>query len=136
MKVNDNYQHRRHNKNLLQVHLIFVTKYRKQLFFNSFKNDIKQNIFETSKNHHWYIKKMETDKDHIHILLQYNPTDNVTNIVRILKQRSAHFAWGKYKNILEKEYWKEHTLWSDGYFACSIGEVSQEIIEKYIEGQG
>lgn len=136
MKVNDNYQHRRHNKNLLQVHLIFVTKYRKQLFFNSFKNDIKQNIFETSKNHHWYIKKMETDKDHIHILLQYNPTDNVTNIVRILKQYSTHFAWGKYKNILEKEYWKEHTLWSDGYFACSIGEVSQEIIEKYIEGQG
>lgn len=136
MKVNDNYQHRRHNKNLLQVHLIFVTKYRKQLFFNSFKNDIKQNIFETSKNHHWYIKKMETDKDHIHILLQYNPTDNVTNIVRILKQCSTHFAWGKYKNILEKEYWKEHTLWSDGYFACSIGEVSQEIIEKYIEGQG
>ena len=92
MKANDNYQHRRHNKNLLQVHLIFVTKYRKQLFFNSFKNDIKQNIFETSKNHHWYIKKMETDKDHIHILLQYNPTDNVTNIVRILKQCSTHFA--------------------------------------------
>lgn len=79
---------------------------------------------------------METDKDHIHILLQYNPTNNVTNIVRILKQYSTHFAWGKYKNILEKEYWKEHTLWSDGYFACSIGEVSQEIIEKYIEEQG
>ena len=36
------YQHRRHNKNLLMVHLIFVAKYRKKLFFGSFRNDVKQ----------------------------------------------------------------------------------------------
>ncbi|MCB5428991.1 transposase [Catenibacterium mitsuokai] len=26
--------------------------------------------------------------------------------------------------------------WSDGYFACSIGEVSSATIQKYIESQG
>lgn len=35
------YQHRRHNQNLLMVHLIFVTKYRKKLFYADFRNDIK-----------------------------------------------------------------------------------------------
>lgn len=58
--------------------------------------------------------------------------NNVTNIVRILKQCSTHFAWGKYKNFLEKEYWKEHTLWSDGYFACSIGEYIGKIYMEVI----
>ncbi|MBO6159361.1 MAG: transposase, partial [Firmicutes bacterium] len=31
---------------------------------------------------------------------------------------------------------KKRILWSDGYFAASIGQVSQEIIERYIEEQG
>ena len=33
-------QHRSHSKNLLMVHLIFVTKYRKKLFCGDFRNDI------------------------------------------------------------------------------------------------
>jgi putative transposase len=28
------------------------------------------------------------------------------------------------------------TFWSDGYFVCSIGNVSKEVIEKYIQEQG
>ena len=38
--------------------------------------------------------------------------------------------------MLKKHYWKEHTLWSDGYFAVYIRMVSQTIIEQYIENQG
>ena len=79
---------------------------------------------------------METDKDHIHILLQYNPTDSIKNIVSLLKQKSTYMAWINYNNILKRCYWKEHTLWSDGYFAASIGMVSQTTIERYIENQG
>ncbi len=28
------------------------------------------------------------------------------------------------------------TFWSDGYFACSIGNVGKDAIEKYIQNQG
>lgn len=37
---------------------------------------------------------------------------------------------------VDKLFWKEKTFWSDGYFSCSIGNVSKEIIEKYIQNQG
>lgn len=130
------YQHRRHNKNLLLVHLILVTKYRKKLFYNTFREDTKQYIFEACCKHHWYIKRMESDKDHIHILLQYNPTDSISKMVSILKQHSTYYLWKRHENFLKKQYWKERTLWSDGYFAASIGTVSQEVIERYIENQG
>ena len=129
------YQHRRHNKNLLMVHLIFVTKYRKRLFYGEFRNDIKQYVYDTCKKYHWYIKRMETDGDHIHILLQYNPTDSITNIVSTLKQYSTYHAWKNHRSMLQQHYWKEKTLWSDGYFAASIGQVSQAAIEHYIENQ-
>ena len=130
------YQHRRHNKNLLMVHLILVTKYRKTLFTGRFRDDIKQYIYDICKEHHWYIKRMETDKNHIHILLQYNPSDSMTQIVSVLKQYSTHLAWESHSGFLSKYYWKKRILWSDGYFAASIGQVSQEIIERYIEEQG
>lgn len=130
------YQHRRHNKNLLIVHLILVTKYRKKLFYSQFKDDVKQYIYDTCKQHHWYIKRIETDKDHVHILLQYNPTDSITEIVSIIKQNSTYLAWKTHTPLLKNEYWKKKVLWSDGYFAASIGYVSQTTIEHYIENQG
>ncbi len=136
MNKEDKYQHRRYNKNLLMVHLIFVTKYRKKLFFGSFRDDIKQYLYKACVRYHWYIKRIETDKDHVHVLLQYNPTDSITSIVSRLKQHSTYNAWQSHGDLLKQYYWKEKTLWSDGYFAVSIGQVSQETIEHYIENQG
>ena len=115
MTKQDRYQHRRHNKNLLMVHLIFVAKYRKKLFFGSFHNDVKQYLHEACVKHQWYVKQIETDKDHVHILLQYNPTDSITNIVSCLKQYSTYKARRHYGSWLQQYYWKEKTLWSDGF---------------------
>ena len=53
-----------------------------------------------------------------------------------LKQHSTYKAWKHYWNFLNQKYWKEKTLWSDGYFAASIEQISQETIEHYIESQG
>lgn len=118
------------------MHLIFVTKYRKPLLTGDFRKDVMQYIYETCSRYHWYIKKMETDRDHIHILLQYNPTDSITAVVSALKQHSTWKAWLSYSSFLKHHYWKERTLWSDGYFAASVGTVSVSAIERYIENQG
>lgn len=132
----DGYLHRRHNKTLLMAHVILVTKYRKKLFFEPFRSDVKQYLYETCVRYHWRVRRMETDKDHVHILLQYPPTDSITKIVSALKQHSTYLAWKSYGRMLKKEYWKEKTLWSDGYFAASVGQVSQKTIEQYIQNQG
>ena len=123
MRQNDGYQHRCHNKTLLIVHLIFVTKYRKLVLIEQLAADVKQIIFDTCKKKHWYIRCMETDKDHIHILLQYNPKDSITDIVSMLKQTSTFYIWKHHMSFLKKHYWKEHTLWSDGFFACTVGQI-------------
>ncbi len=133
---NDGYQHRRHNKNLLMIHIIFVVKYRKVLLTGVIREDSMQFIFAICKKKHWYIRRMETDKDHVHILLQYTPTDNVSQIVSTTKSYSTYHIWKKHNEYLKNYFWKENTFWSDGYFACSIGNVSKEIVEKYIENQG
>ena len=80
---------------------------------------------------------METDKDHIHLLIDYDPKVSVLQIVRRLKQETTFELWKVHEEYLKKYFWKEHTFWSDGYFACSIGEgASYDTIQEYIKNQG
>ena len=65
---------------------------------------------------------MDTDKDHMHFLIRYDTTDRVCDIVKIVKQETTYYLWQKYGSFLSKQYWKKRIFWSDGYFACSIGE--------------
>ena len=131
-------RYNRHNrrKYSLKVHIVLVTKYRKQLLKGSIADDVKQKIFDIANTYGYEIIAIETDKDHIHFLLIYDTTDRVCDIVKIVKQETTYYLWHKYGSLLSKQYWKKKIFWSDGYFACSIEEVSSATIQKYIESQG
>ena len=129
------YRHNR-RKYSLKVPIVLVTKYRKQLLQGSIADDVKQKILDIANTRGYEIIAMETDKDHIHFLLSYDATDRVCDIVKIVKQETTYYLWQKYNSVLSKQYWKKKIFWSDGYFACSIGEVSSATIQKYIESQG
>ncbi len=119
------------------AHLIFVCKYRRCLLIRLGK-DVKSIMFDIAEENNFGIKEMEVGKDHIHLLVEYTPSQSALEIVRLLKQISTYRIWRKAGNskYLQKYFWKENTFWSDGYFACSIGQVSKNVIEKYIRTQG
>ena len=131
-------RYNRHNrrKYSLKVHIVLVTKYRKKLLKGSIADDVKQKIFDIANTRGYEIIAMEADKDHMHFLISYDTTDRVCDIVKIVKQETPYYLWQKYGSFLSKQYWKKRIFWSDGYFACSIGEVSSATIQKYIESQG
>ena len=134
--MDNRYNCHNRRKYSLKVHIVLVTKYRKQLLKGNIADDVKQKIFDICKSQEWEIIAMETDKDHIHFLVEYDATDRVCDIVKVVKQETTYYLWQKYGSFLSKQYWKKRIFWSDGYFACSIGEVSSAIIQKYIESQG
>ena len=131
-------RYNRHNrrKYSLKVHIVLVTKFRKKLLKGSITDDVKQKIFDIANTRGYEIIAMEADKDHLHFLISYDTTDRVCDIVKIVKQETTYYLWQKYGSFLSKQYWKKRIFWSDGYFACSIGEVSSATIQKYIESQG
>jgi len=124
-----------HSKHLLMCHLIFVCKYRKKLLLKV-GDDIKTEIESIANHYGWQIIEQEIDQDHIHILIRYSPKWSILEIVRLLKQLTTYRMWQKHNKYLSQHFWKERTFWSDGYFSCSIGNVSKEIIQKYIQEQG
>ena len=124
-------------KYLLQYHIIFVCKYRKKLFISKqISDDIKQFSHEICQKHKVIIRYMETDKDHIHYMIEAEPMMFISKIVNLIKSYTIYYIWKKYSNYLQKQFWREQTFWTDGYFACSVGNVSEEMLKKYIENQG
>ena len=134
--MQNRYKHRNRRKYNLKVHIVLVTKYRKSLLNNGIDDFVKRAVGYIAEQNNWNITAMETDKDQIHILLEYDTTERICDIISILKKQTTHYLWIRYRSCLSKHYWKKQIFWSDRYFVCSIGEVSSATIEKYIAEQG
>ena len=114
------------SKYLLQYHIIFVCKYRKKLFLRPhLSDDIKQLSYEICQRHNIVIRYMETDVDHIHYMIELEPSMSVSRAVNLIKSYTTYHIWELYPVFLQKQFWKERTFWTDGYFACSVGNVSE-----------
>lgn len=123
-----------HKKYLLQIHLIFVTKYRKKILYGNLSDDIKQFSYDICKKYNVSILCMETDGDHIHYMLDIPTSISMEKLVMLMKPYTTYHVWKHYN--LRQYYWKEKTLWTDGYFTCSVGNISEKTLRKYIQNQG
>lgn len=108
------YEFKNHSKYLLMYHVIFVCKYRRKIL-EPISEALKNAIIEIEKYSDFKILEMETDKDHIHLLVKSEPKISTLAIIRKLKQCTTislwqRFSYGKHKDYLKKYYWKEHTL--------------------------
>lgn len=122
-------------KYYLKIHLIFVIKYRKNLLINELKDFIINKIIEISNKNNFIIENINSDVNHVHMLIEYPPHISITSIVRKLKQETTYHVWLNYSNILNNIFYREKTFWSDGYYVSSIGHINEEIVNNYINNQ-
>ena len=95
------YNHHNRRKYSLKAHIVLVTKYRKQLLKGSIADDVKQKIFDIANTRGYEIIAMETDKDHVHFLIDYK-----SGLMARDSQGSSHHlkvvggAYGKRKDLI------------------------------------
>ena len=135
-KKEDGYYRGSSCKYKLIAHIVFVTKFRYKILYGKLDNDLKKIMLDLANENDWYIQILETDIDNIHILLDYHQTDSISNIVKILKQQSTYRIWQLHPELRKTYFGARNLFWSSGYFACSIGDASNETIKKHIENQG
>jgi putative transposase len=126
-----------HSVYALYYHIILTVKYRKPLLDNNiYDNFVKQEIHQVAIKNNFSIEEIESDRDHIHILILAPPKLSAYRIVSLIKQHTTYEVWQKYSNQLQKEFWKKHVFWTRSNFVASIGSVSKEAIQRYIQNQG
>ena len=68
------------------------------------------------------------------MLVSIPPTMAVGKAVGLIKQNTARNLKQKFP-FLREVYWGTEAVWSEGYFASTVG-VNDTVIKKYIEDQG
>ena len=71
-------------------------------------------------------------------MVSFRPHWSLEQIVRRIKQLSTHLLWEKAPEHLGQFYWgtKRGRLWTGGYFAGTVGDVSEDKLLAYVENQG
>ena len=120
---------------MLRYHFVLCTKYRHELLTGALSEDIKKILQEITDTEGYTIEIMETDKNHIHLLIEARPIFSPYNIIHKIKFVSTFRIWKKHSELLKKYYWKEKTFWSDGYFVETVGTVNLDKIKEYVRNQ-
>ena len=119
-----------------QYHLVFATKFRRKIFVKPVMASYMKVLMRTIPRQHPEIEVLEvnTDKDHIHLLVSIAPKMAVSEAVKILKSNTGRMMTKKFP-FIRTVYRGEMTLWSVGYFVSTVG-VNEKTIEAYIQNQG
>lgn len=120
-----------HSKFAIEIHLVWCTKYRKPILRGDiavrFRAIARQECSELKVE----VLSGVVAKDHVHMLVSIPPQVAVSKLVQHVKGKSSYKLQREFKS-LQREYWGQK-MWSRGYFACSTGNVSSEMIAGYIE---
>lgn len=116
-------------------HLIWVTKHRHKAFSDDqLSNEMKDILYQVAKDNNIIIERMEVMPDHVHVLISFPPSKAPTSAIKALKGRSAFIFLKHHPEIRQSQYWGGH-LWSSSYYMSTLGNMSKEVVEKYIANQ-
>ena len=82
----------------LQYHLVWCVKYRRKVLVNGIEKSLKEILIQLCKDHEITIEEMETDQDHIHMLISLKPQHYIPTVVKTLKGNQP----GDYSNSIPK----------------------------------
>lgn len=117
----------------LQYHIVWCTKYRKQILKDGIDEELKQMLRKIAEEYRFRILAMEVMPDHIHLLLDCRPQFMISDMVKIMKGNTARWLFLK-RPELKKSLWGGH-LWNPSYCAVTVSERSREQVEQYIRNQ-
>ena len=118
----------------LQFHLELIIKYRrKALCDETIRERLKNIIWDLAKQLGVEIIAQEPAEDHIHILFKAKPSTDLVKAVNMLKGVTARLLRKEFPQL--KELLWGGSFWSDSYFLASTGQVSLDVLKKYVEEQ-
>ena len=119
----------------LTAHVVFVTKYRKAVFTDSFLTELETIFISILKTRGGELLEFNGEKDHVHLLVSEKPSISVSNLIANLKATSSKMMWRNHADYLKTKYWSKRVLWTGSYFIASCGGVTIEQLRKYVEQQ-
>lgn len=94
---------------------------------------MKQKVKEISTTFAVEVLNIECDKDHFHMIFKAKPTLDIPKYVNAIKTITSREIQRNFPEV-KKELWKG-VLWSPSYFLATTGQVTLDVLKKYVESQ-
>jgi REP-associated tyrosine transposase len=127
------YAHGAHTTHRLKYHLVWVPKYRKRVLRGPLARRLYELLQQCADMNQWAVVELSVQTDHVHLLVQLPPKEAVAHAVQLMKGGTSRVIRTEYPE-LEEFLWGD-SLWADGYFAESVGQVTEATIKAYIQNQ-
>lgn len=122
-----------HTKTDLKVHLIWIPKYLKRVLVGPVAVRARDILRQVALEHELDIITGKVSAEHVHMLIGYRPTQSISKMVQWLKGTSSRVLLQEFAH-LRKQFWGRH-FWARGYMAVSSGNITDEMIQAYIDEQ-
>ena len=120
-----------HSRTRLTVDVVWGTKYRYKVLRGDVQKRCRSLLLQICDAEDVSILKGVVAKDHVHMHLEYPPRKAVSDLVKAMKGRTSRRLQEEFPELRQR-YWGRH-FWSIGYGAWSTGEVSEQMVQNYLE---
>ena len=118
----------------IQYHIVWCVKYRHKIITEQIENRLIEILSKIADDNGFQILEYNTDKDHIHLLVNCSPQHYIPDMIKALKGVSARLLMKEFGEELKRKLWGGH-LWNPSYFVATVSENTEEQIRKYIKNQ-
>ena len=118
----------------IQYHIVWCVKYRHKVLNGQVETRLIEILGQIASDNGFQIVEINTDKDHIHLLVNCSPQHYIPNMMKALKGVSAKLLMKEFGDSLKKKLWGGH-LWNPSYFVATVSEHTEEQIRTYIKNQ-
>ena len=119
----------------LYFHIVWCVKYRHKILNGKVKEDFINIITNLCINNNYELVEINTDLDHVHMLIGLSPQDDIPTVLKTLKGVSARLLNQKHKEIISQKLWGGH-IWSPSYYIATTSDNLMDNIKTYIKNQG
>ena len=119
----------------LYYHIVWCVKNRHKILVDNIKDDLIDIIKNICINNNYELVEINTDLDHVHLLIGLSPQDSIPVVMKTLKGVSARLLNSKHKNELSKVLYGGH-IWSPSYYIATTSDNIMDNIKEYIINQG
>ena len=118
----------------IQYHMVWCVKYRHKILEGQVETRLIEILQQIAKDNDFQMLEINTEKDHIHLLVSCSPQHYIPNMMKALKGVSARLLMKEFGDSLRKKLWGGH-LWNPSYFVATVSEHTEEQIRRYIQNQ-
>ncbi len=119
----------------LKYHLVLVTKYRRKAFTDKMLTDLEVKMRDLADKWGVSILEFGGEADHVHLLLDMNPSIQPSKFINNLKTVSSRYMKKEHGEHLKKFYWGTNAMWSRAYCLITAGGAPLSVLKQYIENQ-